>query len=733
MKIDSALAAAKLFHVFPLEPGSKLPHIDDFPHRASRDPEVIAQWWTCPVTDLLQDYNIGISTTHGLLVVDVDNKNGKNGDDELLKLELQGFDLPPTYEQVTPTGGRHLIYAVHTPVKQGANVLGPGLDVRSKGGYIVGAGSEVAAGTYTAIERLIAPAPQWLIDRCGKAVERTQIGHDPAQIGKIDQDRATRRAVEYLATAPLAIEGKSGDQTTYQVAARLKDFGVDAAAAFELMHEQWNRRCSPPWDADELIQKVENAYRYGQEPVGAAAPETQFPPITGDVPRDSGISGSRAGSDSPGDAHPFQILNAEYAFVIAGGGHHILWETQDEHGRDRLEHLNIASFHAKHAAWFMQIGGKSKSVTELWMTDKNRRSFDGLCFAPGLLAPPRFYNLWRGFSVEPAKESYEGSVPLKMFLEHAFANVCNGVAALFKWLIGYFAHMVQRPWEKPLTALVFRGGKGVGKNALVDCVGALLGNHYLLASNRRYLVSNFNGHLENCLFFVLDEAFWSGDKQAEGVLKDLITGKTHVVEHKGEKPYTVDNRTRIAIIGNEDWIIPASHDERRFAVFDVGDGRKQDRRFFQTMREGMEAGGYALLLRYLLDYDLAGLDLNEAPHTKALLEQKHASLEPLDQWWLDCLTEGYLVGGDFDGQWPEEVSTERFRRAFGKYLRDRNIRSRMPDSRTIGRMVKRCIPSATRYRIREDKDTLGYAYKLPALEAARLDWSTHIGHEVNWE
>jgi hypothetical protein len=46
--------------------------------------------------------------------------------------------------------------------------------------------------------------------------------------------------------------------------------------------------------------------------------------------------------------------------------------------------------------------------------------------------------------------------------------------------------------------------------------------------------------------FALDEAFWSGDKQAEGTLKDLITGRDHVIEHKGKEPYTVANKTRVA-------------------------------------------------------------------------------------------------------------------------------------------------------------------------------------------
>src|SRR5690606_26765589 len=137
--------------------------------------------------------------------------------------------------------------------------------------------------------------------------------------------------------------------------------------------------------------------------------------------------------------------------------------------------------------------------------------------------------------------------------------------------------------------------------------------------------------------------------------------------------YTVDNRTRVAIIGNEDWLVPASHDERRFAVFDVGDGRKQDRNFFHAMREGMERGGYRVLLSFLASYDLAGLDLNEAPSTAALLDPKHRTLEPLYQWWYDCLSEARVLGGDFAG-WPSTLECDRLRQACQRYLRDRNIK-----------------------------------------------------------
>ena len=153
-KLDHALSLARMgFHVFPLGERSKLPDIDRYPTRATRDPQQIKRWWTCPVLGFLQARNIGISTTRfdndkALLVIDVDVRDGKPGEESLLMLELEHGPLPPTLEAITPTGGRHLFYVVENAVKQGANVLGPGLDIRSHGGYVVGVGSETENGVY---------------------------------------------------------------------------------------------------------------------------------------------------------------------------------------------------------------------------------------------------------------------------------------------------------------------------------------------------------------------------------------------------------------------------------------------------------------------------------------------------------------------------------------------------------------------------------------------------------
>lgn len=717
MVLQHALQLAERgFYVFPVEPNGKRPVISDWPNKATRDKAQIEKWFT------QSDYNVGVATGKfgddaALIVIDVDNKQGKHGDETLLALELTGHELPASFEQSTPSGGRHIIYRASVPVRQGVNVLGEGLDIRSGGGFIVGTGSTIDGRQYAQINGHfeIAPAPDWLVHRLGNAGVRVRTGDVP--VLSANPDRASLRSIEYLATAPIAIEGQGGDITTYKVAARLKDFGCTAQQTYELMLEHWNPRCEPPWGWAELNDKVYHAFKYGKETPGIAAPEAVFTPAVKD----------NAETDN---AHPVDELNKEYAFIKAGA--FVLQETTDAKGRFTILRLTVGDMHAWFANKSVEVGDKSVPLSKLWMTRKGRREFDNVVFSPEKPVPPRFYNLWRGFAYEPAATTSHPSVDA--FLDHALNNVCHGSKELCHWLLGFFAHMIQRPWEKPLVALVFKGLKGTGKNALVERVGALLGRHFLVASDQRYLLGNFNSHLENNLFFVLDEASWAGDKRAEGKLKDLITGSEHLIERKGFEPYTVDNLTRIALIGNENWLVPASTDERRFAVFAVSDARRQDRKYFQDMREGMEQGGYPHLLRFFLDFDLTGVDLNAAPQTQGLIDQKHASLEPLPEWWLDCLQNNALVGSTWDGVLPAEIPTNRMREAFDTWVKSRNIRSRLPGKQGFNRLMGQMAVHMERVKSRpEDPKDATYAFRHNGIDELRKDWELFIGGKVRWE
>jgi len=281
--LSKALSLAQQgFHVFPLARKDR-PLIKGYPEHATRDDAQLRRWW-----DKWPNALVGVSTSRfgdgeSLLVVDVDAH--KDGFLSMLDVE----PLPATFAVATPRGGAHLFFRVPAPVKQGVDVLGRGIDIRSKGGYVVGLGSVTEKGAYTLdCPEPVQPAPAWLVQQCGLSTQREHAPKvdDHAQLGHAEVEWARQRAVEYLKTAPAAVEGESGDERTFKVAAKLRDLGVPQGEAAGLMAEHYNDRCSPPWDADALERKVENAYRYGQNAPGSANLLSAFDVMP---PKESGV------------------------------------------------------------------------------------------------------------------------------------------------------------------------------------------------------------------------------------------------------------------------------------------------------------------------------------------------------------------------------------------------------------------------------------------------------------
>jgi KaiC/GvpD/RAD55 family RecA-like ATPase len=205
--------------------------------------------------------------------LDVDNKNGKSGRMELMKLELANEDLPDTMLGATPNDGDHHIFM--GAMAQGANKFGSGLD--SAGMIPVPGSNAVGKGQYRLVKNgVVAPVPEWLKRLAGEKREKAAKDEPPAV--DADLEHNVERAISYLQNAPEAIEGAGGDHTAYTVACKVRDFGVSENMAVELMHEHYADRCSP-YDADWIEAKVANAYQYAQKPLGASTAEAAFKDI----------------------------------------------------------------------------------------------------------------------------------------------------------------------------------------------------------------------------------------------------------------------------------------------------------------------------------------------------------------------------------------------------------------------------------------------------------------------
>ncbi|HET9081677.1 MAG TPA: bifunctional DNA primase/polymerase [Trebonia sp.] len=172
--LRSALAAARRgWHVFPCAAGGKPPALKgNWQDLATTSPAQIRDWWR------RAPYNIGIACgPSGLVVIDLDQARDDDdepgvlfplsGADVLSGLAWQHGERYPggTYIVDTPSGGCHLYFSVagNAGIRNSAGMVGPHIDVRADGGYVVGAGSQIGGRAYMARgPRAAAPLPSWL-------------------------------------------------------------------------------------------------------------------------------------------------------------------------------------------------------------------------------------------------------------------------------------------------------------------------------------------------------------------------------------------------------------------------------------------------------------------------------------------------------------------------------------------------------------------------------------------
>lgn len=151
--------AAMGIAVIPCSP-NKRPLITDWSNNASTDTVTIHTGWdTWPFA--IPGIPCGVN---GLLVVDCDRKNGKDGVTlfEALCAE-KGIDLGrcPTIE--TPTGGRHYYFRQPTSdvLRNTAGTIGPGVDTRGEGGQVIAPGATLPDGrTYHFVSGTLSEVPE---------------------------------------------------------------------------------------------------------------------------------------------------------------------------------------------------------------------------------------------------------------------------------------------------------------------------------------------------------------------------------------------------------------------------------------------------------------------------------------------------------------------------------------------------------------------------------------------
>lgn len=436
------------------------------------------------------------------------------------------------------------------------------------------------------------------------------------------------------------------------------------------------------------------------------------------------------GASPDQDAH-VQQMNTQYAVVPVGNKVAIMFEAVDPtSGETFLQFFKFADVKVQYANRFVSTfdaKGKPKQIciADHWLRHPQRRGYEGLVFDPTENAPEGYYNLFRGFPVKPAKG---GSC--KLYLTHIRDNICRGDEGLFRYVIRWMADAVQNPAKRPGVALVLRGEEGVGKGVFASNFGSLFGSHFLSVYNGRHLTGHFNAHMEGKLLIFADEAFWAGNKDAEGVLKGLITEDWFMVERKGFDAIRIKNLVRLIIASNNDWVVPAGMEARRFLVLDVGNAHRCDAAYFRAITDEMDKGGREALMDLLQSVPLVDVNLRDVPRTQALFENQLHSFGLVEKWWYEVLVRGAI---NHQQGWLSTISCEEL---YGQFIRDQALEHKphRPSESEFGTKLKKLTQNKVEKKRRRDgaKERSNY-YLLPTLAACRASFSEVVKYEIQWE
>jgi hypothetical protein len=387
---------------------------------------------------------------------------------------------------------------------------------------------------------------------------------------------------------------------------------------------------------------------------------------------------------------------------------------------------------------------RPQSVIEEFYTHPATKLFIGTAFSP-LSLPENILNLWSGPIPEPAEGDFT------IVDNHIREVICSGVDEYYEYHMNYFAHMVQRPEEKPGVMIVYMGGEGAGKGSMCRVLEAIWSHSTMQVSNVDDVLGRFTGALERSYIVWLDEAIFKGDRKSQDSLKSFITEPYIRIEEKYQPKRGIESFHRVFAATNHDHFGQVSADNRRFFMLHVSNHRKVDRAaslevqkqqneywqdFYSALKDGQTVPA---LMHHLMSRDISSFNVNEFPSTRTHQEQKLKSLSGIGSFLFEALCRGEMIRSTYssscdrewgDGYW---ISTNNFKEALLAYDKSVERYGPLSDRETIA-SIREAIPLVDTSRKMDADQNQRRGIDFPSLIEARRCFEKAFGlNDYEWD
>lgn len=239
------------FAVFPCRPRSKVPNTPHGLNDWTDNPEHVINHWGAHPND-----NIGITCgapSGGLLVLDFDVSEAKNGLETLKQWEMEHGELPETVEAITGSGGKHYFFRTDRNNIKPTSNQELGVDVRCDGSFVVAPGSIHPNGN--AYEWWCSP---W---ECEMATADGNVLDFLDYVQRNGGEDGTRKENGKF-RLPDKIKSGERDKTLFRYASHLRSVGRSDEEIMATVLGVNFQRCEPPMDSRDIQRIVKSACKY---------------------------------------------------------------------------------------------------------------------------------------------------------------------------------------------------------------------------------------------------------------------------------------------------------------------------------------------------------------------------------------------------------------------------------------------------------------------------------------
>jgi Tfp pilus assembly protein PilZ len=341
-------------------------------------------------------------------------------------------------------------------------------------------------------------------------------------------------------------------------------------------------------------------------------------------------------TDNPGDNEALNSvkneMNSYFAKIIGSASPFYMYRQVDEQGLVIWKPKCKKALSETFEGHYVILGKRQKTLLELWYKFPYIRVYNTINACPlDAVSGKDNFNPFTGLVIDKetafSKGNFEDGKKIADFIKNTW---CHGNEEISEWVIGYLAHLVQKPFVKVRKTLVLKSVEGAGKSFIVNKIGRMIGNQwYFQPSSPDEIFGNFNSQLRNKSLVFLDEMSYGGNKREDGQLKKLITEDNLTTNEKFMVHITTTNKANYILASNIDWIIPVGAQARRYVVLELKEGMSVMTSREKTSLLSVSDESFA---RYLYSIDLDSWESDKEINTDALLEQKLRNLNDPISW-----------------------------------------------------------------------------------------------------